>query len=72
MAAVAKKRLSFDRSAWVVVYVRPQSDVLQMTSNLADGDVARRYGDTIERQGGRVVAVTTAGAIGDVLRGLRK
>ena len=72
MPQPVKKRVSFDRSAWVVVYVRPQSDVLQMTSNLADGDVARRYGDTIERQGGRAVAVTTAGAIGDVLRGLRK
>ena len=72
MARTAAKRLKFDRSAWAVVFVRAQSDVLQMTSNFADGDVAKQYGDTIERQGGRVVAVVTAGQLGDVLRGLRQ
>ncbi|TXH16855.1 MAG: hypothetical protein E6R03_04860 [Hyphomicrobiaceae bacterium] len=72
MPRTEKKPLRYDRSAWVCVYVRPGSDVLQMTSNLADAEVAQRYGDTIERSGGRVVAVTTAGELGDVLRGLRK
>lgn len=33
--------IRFDAESWVVVHLRPHSDVVQVTSNIADEEVAK-------------------------------
>jgi hypothetical protein len=55
--------IRFDAESWCIVHLRPNSDVVQMTSNVADRDVASRYVDAIERDGGHVFAAVPAGVL---------
>lgn len=53
----------FDAESWVCVHCRPNSDVVQVTSNLADKDVASAYAEAITRQGGFVFQVCKTGVL---------
>jgi hypothetical protein len=55
--------IRFDAWAWVVVHLRPNSGVVQMTSNIADETCAKRYAQQIELDGGHVFAVLPAGVV---------
>lgn len=53
----------FDAESYCVVYCRENSDVVQMTSNLADSEVAEMYADAIRKRGGHVFKSVPAGVL---------
>lgn len=53
----------FDADGWCVVYCREHSDVVQMTSNLADEEIANKYAQMIRDDGGHVFRVVRAGVL---------
>ena len=53
----------FDAESWVCVHCRPHSDVVQVTSNLADEDVADAYAAWITETNGHVFKVCKAGVL---------
>ena len=55
--------IRFDAESWCVVHLRPHSDVVQMTSNVADEKVAAMYCRQIEIDGGHVFAAVKAGVL---------
>ncbi len=60
---MAKTVVRFDAEAFCVVYCREHSDVVQMTSNLADRTVADMYASAIKERGGHVFKVASAGVL---------
>jgi len=48
---------------WVIVWVREHTDYPTMTTNIADGELARRMADEMVRQGHEIVAVCPAGRL---------
>lgn len=50
-------------TSWVCVHMRPNSDVVQVTSNLADKQVAETYAESLEEIGGRVIAICSTVAL---------
>lgn len=55
--------IRFDPNAYVVVFICPHSDVLQVTSNIADEAVAKMYAERIANQGGHVIRYCKAGVL---------
>lgn len=53
----------FDAESWCVVYSRANSGVVQMTSNIATEEVAKKYADAIRLTGGHVFRVVPAGVL---------
>lgn len=53
----------FDAESWVCVHCRPNSDVVQVTSNLADEWCARSCAEAIEAMGGFVFTTCKAGVL---------
>lgn len=53
----------FDGESYCVVHCRPNSDVVQMTSNIADRELAIRIANEIRKQGGHVFRVAPAGVV---------
>lgn len=54
---------TFDSRSWVCVFCLRHSDVVQMTSSLADETVAKMYAKTIADNGGHVFRCCTAGEL---------
>ena len=53
----------FDADAWVCVHLLPNSNVVQMTSDLAGEHVAAMYADSVRERGGHVFRICTAGVL---------
>lgn len=49
--------------SWVCIHMRPNSDVVQVASNLADKRVAEMYAENLEEIGGRVIAICSTVAL---------
>ena len=55
-----KRMFKFDGESYCMIHCRPNSDVVQMTSNIGDKDVADRMADIITVNGGHVFRIVTA------------
>lgn len=55
--------IRFDAESWVIVCLFPHSNVVQMSSNLADEKVAAMYCRQLELDGGHVFASVKAGVL---------
>lgn len=53
----------FDADSWCVVHCRAHSDVVQMTSNLADEEIANQYAGLVRADGGHVFRVVQSGVL---------
>lgn len=53
----------FDAESWVCVHCRPHSDVVQVTSNIADESTATLYADHLRAMGGHVFRCCKAGEL---------
>lgn len=53
----------FDAESWVVVCLFPHSNTVQMSSNLANEESAKRYCRALELEGGHVFAAVKAGVL---------
>ena len=53
----------FDAEAWVCLHCRTNSDVVQMTSNIADEAAALKYAKVIRESGGLVIQVCKVGVL---------
>lgn len=53
----------FDAESWVCVHCRPSSDVVQVTSNIADEEAAEKYATAIKESGGFVFRICKAGVL---------
>lgn len=63
MPDTPKTLFRFDANAYVCVHCRPNSGVVQVTSNLADATVAKMYADSVRAIGGHVFATVQAGVL---------
>ena len=62
----------FDGESYCVVHCRPNSDVVQMTSNISGRDLAVRIANEIRKQGGHVFRVAPAGVLVAALMFIKK
>ncbi len=62
----------FEGDTFVCVHCRPNSGVVQMTSNLADAKVAKMYADGIRESGGHVFSILPAGTLVAALKLVKK
>lgn len=53
----------FDAESWVCVHCRQNSDVVQVTSNIADEATAELYATAIKESGGFVFRICKAGVL---------
>ena len=53
----------FDGESWCVIFCRPNSDVVQMTSNIADETTAMNYIRELRVQGYHVFRAVPAGVL---------
>ena len=53
----------FDAESWCVVHCRLDSDVVQMTSNIADEVLANQHAQNVRLLGGHVFRVCKAGVL---------
>lgn len=63
--------IRFDAESWVVVHLQSHSDVVQVTSNIADEEVAKTYCRLVEDNGGHVFASVKAGVLVAALMHIR-
>lgn len=64
--------IRFDAGAYCVIHLRPNSGVVQMTSNVADEHCAKMYAQQIELDGGYVFASVPAGVLIGALQLIKK
>lgn len=62
----------FDADSYCVVHLRPNSNVVQVMSNIADETCAKRYSRQVELDGGHVFAAVPAGVLIAALQLIRK
>lgn len=53
----------FDGDAYCMIHCRPNSDVVQMTSNIADAEVGNMMADELRKRGGHVFRVVPANVL---------
>lgn len=53
----------FNSESYCVVFTLANSDVVQVTSNVADEVVAKMIADSIRKQGGHIFATVKAGVL---------
>ena len=63
--------IRFDADSYCIVHLRPNSDVVQMMSNVVDEKCAAMYCRELERQGGHVFAAVPAGVLVGALQYIR-
>ena len=62
----------FDAESYCLIYCREHSDVVQMTSNIADAEVAEMMADGIRKRGGHVFRAVPAGVLVAALELIKK
>lgn len=59
----ATKVFQFDSKSWCMIYCLPNSDVVQMCSNIADQQTANTMAKALKDKGGHVFSVLPAGVL---------
>ena len=62
----------FDAESYCLIFCREHSDVVQMTSNIADAEVAEMMADGIRKRGGHVFRAVPAGVLVAALELIKK
>lgn len=57
------KVVRFDSESWCMIYCLPNSDVVQMCSNIADQQTANTMAKALKDKGGHVFSVLPAGVL---------
>lgn len=58
-----RKVFRFDAESYCLIYCREHSDVVQVTSNIADAEVAEMMAYAIRKRGGHVIHSVPAGVL---------